>query len=260
MLLKPTTKPNKRLTPSPRMACTGGHAIYRWVNEGEGSIYHFNPGKTPYLGTFDCQTCVGVFFALEDGSFFCAHINPHVNITKDWWVHDVQNGEGGAIKQSVISLLRSQCGSPYSLKDKRNVVVVCPRLYENKYGEKDSAKWKKKVGWYVVEGIRAWLAEDTANTKKFDCDEQSQGFVVNTQSGEVFKIPVNNSIGEVTGGLNLKGDGGGKCFFMPVDDHEAGQRWAPSADRKDRELDPKTEVIIKADRKRGRKSERQTGR
>lgn len=168
---------------------------------------------------------VGVYFAFKDDSCFCAHINPVINVHPGKYARIPHSDEGEKLKDLVYSLLKHNCGSASNLKLDREVVVVCPQMYEDKWGS-DPAKWVKLVGWHTVEGIKAWLADDQESPKAFVCDESSQGFVVDHRDGKVAKIPKSVSCDEVVGGVTVGG-----WHVVPEEISLAGQKWEPAVQR-----------------------------
>lgn len=124
---------------------------YHWIQEGQGSKFSYK-SSTDHIGTFNCQTCVGVFLSFQDGTCFCAHINPCVDMEAGGMNRRPQGEEGEQFKQMVWKKLKNECGDAVNLRSDREVVVVCPRMYENNYG-KDSGKCVKMLGWFVVEGM-----------------------------------------------------------------------------------------------------------
>lgn len=198
---------------------------YNWVAESVGGKYTLTGNQLPHIGTWDCQTCVGVYFAFQDQSCFCAHINPVIDIHQGLWERIPKPDEGEKLEKLIFALLKEHCGSASALNPDREIIVVCPRLYENKWA-KDPAKWAKLVGYYVVEGIRAWLAESTASTKSVVCDESAQGFVVNNKTGEVVKFLTSSSWDELTEGVVTGG-----WFMKPEEKSLPGQHWQPSVQR-----------------------------
>lgn len=194
---------------------------YRWVAEGTGGIYSFPQDRPSHIGTFDCQTCVGVYFPLSDDTCFCAHINACIDLLPWGLEYTPTPVQGKGLQNLIVKMLKGTCGSAGNLKQGREVVVVCPKLFRDKWAS-DSSKWVKQVGWYVVEGIREWLAEDVNYPKSFVCDETAQGFVVDHRTGVVAKIPLTVSNREVEAGVVV-----GKWFAIPEDRSLGGAEWAP---------------------------------
>lgn len=194
---------------------------YRWVAEGTGGIYTFPSDEISHIGTYDCQTCVGVYLAFEDETCFCAHINACIDIHPYGFEYIPDPHEGQELRNLIVSMLRAECGSAERLKKGREVIVVCPKIYRDKWAS-DASKWTKQMGWYIVEGIREWLAEDIADPKTFVCDEMAQGFVVDHRTGEVAKIPTTVSRAEVEGGVVVR-----EWFAIPEDRSLSGREWAP---------------------------------
>lgn len=168
---------------------------------------------------------VGIYFAFKDESCFCAHINPGIDTPSGDYARSPHFDEGPRLKDLMCSLLRQHCGSPSNLKPDREVIVVCPGMWENKWTS-DPATWIKLVSWYIVEGIRAWLADDQENPKVLVCDEEAQGFVVDHRNGDVVKIPINASWAEVTGGVTIGG-----WHVVPEEASLGGNPWEPSVQR-----------------------------
>lgn len=194
---------------------------YRSVPEGLGGIYSFPPGTNSHIGTSNCKTCVGVYLAFQNGSCFCAHINSFINLNDETWDHTPTAKEGEKIKGMVVGMLNSTCGTAKGLMTGREVVVICPRMFEDTYAS-DPEEWENLVGWFVVEGVRSWLEKSGSDQKDFVCDERAQGFVVNHLTGEVAKIPTTASKDEVEGGVVVRG-----WFAIPEDEDLDGEEWEP---------------------------------
>ncbi|CZT21528.1 uncharacterized protein RCC_07391 [Ramularia collo-cygni] len=198
---------------------------YHWLAESRGGKYTFPSHEPSHIGTYDCQTCVGVYFAFEDNSCFCAHINPYILTLGSNFSHVPQFSEGEKLQQLIVELLKRFCGSAASLKKGRDVIVVCPEMYADQWGQ-DSRKWRKLVGWFVVEGIREWVEEDQEDCKRVVFDGEAQGFVVDHWSGEVAMISKRCSVEEVGGGVVA-----GRWFVVPEERSLGGRIWEPFVER-----------------------------
>ncbi|TKA63491.1 hypothetical protein B0A55_09871 [Friedmanniomyces simplex] len=180
---------------------------FRWLPEGKGGTFAVDASsKYPvehltYFGTYDCHTCVGVWWPIDGQRCFLAHIN--CSLIDIWgavsWV--VRSGEEAArIKGAVRKLLdeeRKQADwGEISAEGKRGVVLVCPKMSTGASDERAERGGERTcVGYFVVEAIREWLG-----VSEVKVDTQHCGFVVKHPDGSVALLSRDDVEG-IKGGL-----------------------------------------------------------
>lgn len=125
--------------------------VYRYINSGSGGTYTFSQDTPQHIGTSKCDTCVGVYFAIDDYRCFAAHINADT-FTRDRELSRQTNGSTSTkIRDEVTCRLdeeqqESQWG-PVSDRMRTTLVMVCPRM-----------AWTiPMVGDAVSEAVQHWL-------------------------------------------------------------------------------------------------------
>ncbi|KAK4542356.1 hypothetical protein LTR36_006812 [Oleoguttula mirabilis] len=167
-----------------RLAGSGGPLIYRYIPEGSGGTYTFTKDSAFYIGTSKCETCVGVYFAIDDKRCFTAHINVDTTTKAGHSFRDINNSTATAIRNEVVRRLNaeqtsSQWGS-VSDRMRNSLVMVCRIL---------SSGWHDMVGKAVSDAVQQWL-QITDPRPPRTCG----GFIVRHPDGEAqfFDIEASN--------------------------------------------------------------------
>ncbi|KAK5173315.1 uncharacterized protein LTR77_001996 [Saxophila tyrrhenica] len=183
--------------------------LYVKVSSGATIAFDVEPEETParvhvkggpgVLGTLWCNSCVGVYFPLDDKRCFLAHINALSASRQPR--NTVDEAEGKEIQDLVFQqLVREMKSMQWDTRDKyyASIVVVCAPNLERKWGEMR----KTMVGTYVVEAIREFflwnsdcLLEDAENA----FDKAKKAAVVDADDSEML-------LGEIRAALESTDD------------------------------------------------------
>lgn len=166
---------------------------FRFIDEGQGGILHFDlqsPQQDPihntpltrllipWVGTYGCRTCVGVYFKIDETRAFVAHINAWKQILSFYGheetTREVTDQEGQDLKEKVLILLqRTAYGNFYPDEiDKSSIIIVCP------WPTLEDKPEVKLTGWWIIKAI-----EDFLEIPKPIYSNHS-GFVVHHETGE----------------------------------------------------------------------------
>lgn len=170
---------------------------YHHIRENEGAVLSFHhPGPDCdqscnaqehifHVGTWNCITCTGVYFALNDGHCFVAHINPHVIVENPLAGSQSQverfltDAEGQELKDRLTKQLEATsipAGWDASDVRKHSLVMVCPKLKEIRTV---GGTVRKSCGLYVLQTLREFL-----NYPEAKVEEKAGGFIVAHPDGE----------------------------------------------------------------------------
>lgn len=181
-----------RKLPSPAKDCSCDTMTdptrYRFIGTGKGGTFRFkdasydssNHETLRFIGTDNCETCVGCYWAINDGACFVAHTNAWIE-TDDGgreWVPDF--ADVARLKYDVKARLdaenlRAEWNGPTD-RMRQSLVLVCPHARQVNSPDTEI----KNVGWYVVDAIREWLKAPGPQP-----DPRYQGFVVEHPGGMV---------------------------------------------------------------------------
>lgn len=164
---------------------------YRHIPEGKGGIFSIpyvigaagDQTELHQIGTHGCITCVGVYFPIDKDRCFCAHINASIR----------RNGAGkpsrsvynereeDEIQRLVEDRLRlafrdANVDLGTFEVDASRVVMVCPQPIDEREQE--------QTGIYIINTVKQLLRLPA----EYDVDTQSEGFIVNHQTGNVLKL------------------------------------------------------------------------
>ncbi|KAK5126486.1 hypothetical protein LTR85_010722 [Meristemomyces frigidus] len=156
---------------------------YRYIPEGSGGTYTFTQETTPYIGTSKCQTCVGVYFAIDDKICFAAHINVDTTGRDGHTQYIVNNKTAAKIKNEIVSRLKqeqqtSQWG-PVSDKMRTSLIMVCPKL---------EMGFSDMVGSAVSNGLQEWLQVASLQRPR-----AAGGFVIQHPAGVIHTFAIEAS-------------------------------------------------------------------
>lgn len=191
---------------------------FRLIEESQGRTLEYDPAappigaNSPYIGTYDCRTCVGVYFPIKPASgstkhrCFIAHINAWIEATK---VDDASNctameschclgDEGGHLEEAVVTRLVEESeaqGWGAADVDREKAVLVAPKFLRDESSDDEYAQGsavadeRKTNAHHVVQAIRKFLQE---HDQVVECDTDAQGFIVDLsrQSELVCKVHV----------------------------------------------------------------------
>ncbi|KAK5135351.1 hypothetical protein LTR08_005293 [Meristemomyces frigidus] len=133
------------------------------------------------VGTSECYTCIGVYFAIDEHRCFIAHINPSTGRTSADNDKDLERlvsaDEGKTLGDFVLSRIRSAIGADWQpdMRAQRSLVLVCFRPSEGVHG----AWLRPYVGHYVVKAITDYFSVDEAAVFY----EGKHGFIVDQYDG-----------------------------------------------------------------------------
>ncbi|KAK4901561.1 hypothetical protein LTR27_001333 [Elasticomyces elasticus] len=172
------------------MSAVNPKKSYLRVKEEHGGTY--DAGAR--IGTYGCQFCIGIYFQIGRSKAFCAHIRPRPD--GNGFQGITSEAEGARLKTKTIEKLTSHAkenGWSVEHVDKTSVIMVCP-LPDHATNvaagcQSEHHPFAKRPGWYVIEGIKAFL-----DLPEFQVDTQSQGFVVGGGKDQpVIKVPFDPS-------------------------------------------------------------------
>lgn len=138
---------------------------YRYVEQGCGGILTFAKPATreeeedpmvpktsiPFVGTSECETCVGVYLEINDTQCFVAHIDVCIVLRGRKGI--VHNPNGAEILQ-IAAWLKGALDQELTKPTERmrdTLVMVCPHPYSDNYEN------VRQVGQYVMNTITEWL-------------------------------------------------------------------------------------------------------
>lgn len=111
---------------------------YRHIKEGRGGVFPRSSSISDLIGTYNCITCVGVYFPISDTHCFVAHINACIRpqnygpqqLREDPLPRDCKGGEGEQVKGKVLEKLRKAAADHHF--DPLNVhlaefILICPK-------------------------------------------------------------------------------------------------------------------------------------
>lgn len=166
---------------STRIAAKGRATVqsYRHIREGDGGTYTIQQDR-PYIGTDRCNTCLGIYFAIDEDRCFCAHVNiePRQDDGEPFPTQLISNYEvNTAAERSIIWWLKRKLTSEAWSEDWGNItqlmrdslVIVCPT--SNHPG-------KQHVGDAALMAVKEFLGMSNSEIQP----ERAEGFVV-THSG-----------------------------------------------------------------------------
>ncbi|KAK5714735.1 hypothetical protein LTR17_017053 [Elasticomyces elasticus] len=157
---------------------------FRLIPHGKGGTFIIDPTsrsieQIDLFGTWECNTCVGVSWPINDKRCFLAHINcVFVDTTerKACVVHNDADGE--EVKRMVKRELTAESNrakwGPVTEVMKAGVVMVCPKQTEEVFDATTRQTITRTLtGHYVVEAIKEWLG-----APDLKADTMHGGFIV----------------------------------------------------------------------------------
>lgn len=125
--------------------------FFRFVEEGSGGTFRIDDPMVPYIGTFECMTCVGVAFRVSQRPCFVAHMAGYSAITVA--DHVVSKEAGRRVRRQVRSRMQEffedDNWDPNDRYFMSQFCVVCP--------ERGPLKEVYTIGKYVLEGLQDFL-------------------------------------------------------------------------------------------------------
>lgn len=196
---------------------------FRCVKEGTGGTLQIFSTQRPWIGTYGCNTCVGVYFIVDSQRCFFAHILGLSAVTSKW--HYVTAEAGKKVRDQTINLLKEFAREDdwdwKSDKFGKGLELVCPQ-------RENSSKQYKTTGWYVMQAIHDFFISCAQSIekelKRWDIQQESttefgrladrmvflrkqaasirpndkhHGFVVNPREGRIVRFGHMDRVGEV---------------------------------------------------------------
>ncbi|KAK4901559.1 hypothetical protein LTR27_001331 [Elasticomyces elasticus] len=174
---------------------------FRLIPQGKGGTFIIDPTsrsieRIDLFGTWECNTCVGVSWPIDDKRCFLAHINCVFVDTerKACVVHNDTDGE--EVKRMVKRELTAESNrakwGPVTEVMKARVIMVCPKQTAVLFDEATQKNIVQKyTGAYVVEGIKEWL--DAPDIEAF---ASHGGFIVKHQD-DSYKLLSQDDVDEI---------------------------------------------------------------
>ncbi|KAK5679846.1 hypothetical protein LTS10_007794 [Elasticomyces elasticus] len=157
---------------------------FRLIPQGKGGTFIIDPTsrsieRIDLFGTWECNTCVGVSWPINDKRCFLAHINcifADTTERKRCVVHD--DAEGEEVKRMVKRELTAESNrakwGPVTEVMKAGVVMVCPKQTEEVFDATTRQTITRMLtGHYVAEAIKEWLG-----APDLKADTMHGGFIV----------------------------------------------------------------------------------
>lgn len=159
---------------------------FRFVPEGRGGTFTWNPAsdkpneQTEYIGTDGTETCVSVYFPVDEDRCFFAHIFVVLRSIEGEASFATAPAKGFEIEQSTKTALVSESVDQswkYSKGQMRKrLIMVCPHEY-------DVSGENKQTGYYVVKALHDFLGFPDGEELRAESD--SRGFIASIRDGLV---------------------------------------------------------------------------